>query len=204
MRVDLNLATQPYEDVRDLLLRWGVLLVLVAIVAAGLVVKAVEGWERARDVNHQIATERAALSRTEDDIKRAEAVLASPANKQTVAQSQFLNELIARKAFSWTQVFTELERMMPGRLKVISIKPELDEQNQLKLQMTVAGSSLNTALDLLRKMEASKHFRTPQITAQSEQPNGTIGFQIETLYVPQPPQGDQAAPTTSASTSGAQ
>ena len=48
--------------------------------------------------------------------------------------SQFLNDLFLRKAFSWTRVFEDLERVMPPRLHVVSIHPATNTDNQLEDQ----------------------------------------------------------------------
>ena len=44
---------------------------------------------------------------------KAEEILNLPANRGTRDRAQFLNELFLRKAFSWTKVFEDLERVMP-------------------------------------------------------------------------------------------
>jgi hypothetical protein len=73
--------------------------------------------------------------------QQAEDFLNRPENRTTRDQSQFLNELIERKSFSWTRVLEDLEKVMPARVHLVSIHPELDEDNQLTLKMLVAGDS---------------------------------------------------------------
>ncbi len=53
-------------------------------------------------------------------------MLGLPQNKSVVENSRFLNGLIARKSFSWTRVFMQLEQIMPPKLHVVSISPELE------------------------------------------------------------------------------
>jgi len=54
-------------------------------------------------------------------------------------RSQFLNDLFRRKAFSWTQVFEDLEQVMPARLHLVSIQPAMTRHDQLEIKMVVAG-----------------------------------------------------------------
>jgi len=61
--------------------------------------------------------------------------------------------LIQRKAFSWTRVFEDLEKVMPTNLHVVALKPELNEQNQLLLEMKVAADNRAGAVDLVQRME---------------------------------------------------
>ena len=48
MRVDINLATQPYEDARQFWLRWGSALVALGILTLLLLSMTVNGWIGAR------------------------------------------------------------------------------------------------------------------------------------------------------------
>src|SRR4051812_6489265 len=135
MRLELNLATHPYENAREFFVRWGALLAAVTVVTVLLVWLAVSGLLHARDVNRQIRTDRDRIATLQEEEKRAQAVLDRAPNHAMRERSAFVNELIARKAFSWTQVFTDLEKLMPTRVHVVSIRPELDTENQLELRM---------------------------------------------------------------------
>jgi len=61
--------------------------------------------------------------------------------------------LIERKSFSWTRVLEDLEKVMPARVHLVGIHPELDDDNQLLLKLAVAGDSHDRALELARRME---------------------------------------------------
>jgi len=102
-----------------------------------------------------------------------------------------LNELIERKAFSWTRVLENLEKVMPPRVHLMSINPQLDEDNQLGLKMTVAGDSRDRAIELARRMEESRRFSQTNIISERTQPsnvsNGdTEQFDIVAVYIPEP------------------
>jgi type II secretory pathway component PulL len=62
MRLDINLASQPYEDARQFWLRWGTGLVVASILSLMLVVTTVTGWYNARRDHHQIAELRAQIA----------------------------------------------------------------------------------------------------------------------------------------------
>src|SRR2546423_593777 len=137
MRLDINLASQPYEDARQFWMRWGGAVGAVALFTLVLLALDITGWVNARRDRTAIA---------EEFLNRQE-------NRNTRDKSQFLNELIERKAFSWTRVLENLEKVMPPRVHLKAISPQLDEDNQLGLKMTVAGDSRDRALELARRME---------------------------------------------------
>jgi type IV pilus assembly protein PilN len=188
MRVDINLASQPYEDARQFWLRWGGGLVALGILTLLLLVMTVNGWIAARK-DRQLIRQYEAQSATRDKEKAdALALLNLPQNSTTRDRSQFLNDLFQRKAFSWTKAFEDLEQVMPPRLHVVSIHPELAPDNELEIKLIVAGDSRDHALDLVSKMEASKHFHETYIDEESTNPSGasgdTVQFHITALYVP--------------------
>jgi type IV pilus assembly protein PilN len=187
MRLDINLASQPYEDARQFWLRWGTAVVVTAVLTIALLGFTVMGWFAARVDHATIGSYRAEIAQRDRTRQQAQDFLNRPENRTTRDQSQFLNELIERKSLSWTYVLEDLEKVMPTRVHLVSIHPELDEENQLKLKMVVGGDSRDRALELARRMEESRRFRQTYIeTEHSAQSGGsdTIQFDINGIYVP--------------------
>jgi len=191
MRVDINLATQPYQDARRFWLRWGGALVALGLLTLILLYSVLTGWVSARKDRDLIRQREAQIAARDQERAQAEALLSRPENRSTRDRSQFLNDLFQRKAFSWTKVFEDLERVMPPRLYVVSIRPEMGSEAGLNIKLVVAGESRERALDLVRKMEASQRFqqtRIDQETAQIGQSAGDkVQFDISAVYVPELP-----------------
>jgi type IV pilus assembly protein PilN len=188
MRVDINLATRPYEDSGPLWLRWGGALAALGLFTLILLYSTLSGWAAARKDRGLIEQRQQQIAARDLQKAKAEETLNLPANRGTRDRAQFLNDLFLRKAFSWTKVFEDLERVMPARLHVVSIHPEKAPDNQLKIKLVVAGESRDRALELVRKMESSQRFRQTQIEQESTQagqtPGDNVQFDISALYVP--------------------
>jgi type IV pilus assembly protein PilN len=189
MRLDINLASQPYEDARQFWMRWGTALAAAAIVTVALLTITISGWFAARHDHAKIAELKAGIAQRDLKRQQAEDFLNQPQNRSTRDQSQFLNELIERKSFSWTRVLEDLEKVMPARVHLVSIHPELDEDNQLSLKMSVAGDSRDRAIELARRMEDSRHFTQTFIENESLRASSNNGdpieFSIHAIYVPE-------------------
>jgi hypothetical protein len=85
---------------------------------------------------------------------------------------------------------------MPPRVHVVAISPQLDEDNQLALKMTVAGDSRDRAIELARRMEESKRFAQTAIlrAAHSDSKTGdTEQVEIAAIYVPETPSQAEVA-----------
>lgn len=188
MRIDINLATRPYEDSRQFWTYWGTGLGLLALATALLIFMTATGYVRAGHDRQELDKLQSQIAAYDREKAEAEAVLNQPQNRELREKSQFLNQLFERKSFSWTRVFEDLEQVMPAHLHVISIHPASSDNN-VQIKLVVGGDSQVQALDLVRKMESSKHFKQTKIVnegfATEQSPtNDRVTFDIEALYTP--------------------
>jgi hypothetical protein len=188
MRLDINLASQPYEDARQFWMRWGTAVGAVGLLTLALLVLDITGWVSARRDRIAIRQKRDLIVERDRIRSQAEAFLNRPENRTTRDQSQYLNQLIERKSFSWTKVLENLEKVMPPRVHLVAITPKLDEDNQLLLTMTVAGDSRDRAIELARRMEESRRFAQTNIIHEARmesQTGDTEQFEIAAIYIPE-------------------
>jgi type IV pilus assembly protein PilN len=190
MHIDINLASRPYEDARQFWTRWGTALGVLGLLTLVLLVLDITGFVASHHDRVVMAQTRALIADRDRTRAEADRVLNLPANRTTRDQSRYLNELIERKAFSWTRVLENLEKVMPPRVHLVSISPELDENNELALKMTVAGDSRDRAVELERRMEESRRFVQTAITAErhvESQTGDTEQIEMAAIYVPELP-----------------
>jgi type IV pilus assembly protein PilN len=197
MRIKINLATHPYEAAREYRRRITMLVAVLGVITAVLLGYIIEQRIVSRKINHQISEVEQQLADLDHEKAQAQVILNRPANRVVADQSRFLNDLFARKALSWTRVFTEMERIMPPyNIHVVSMKPDYSPDNQLLLHMVVATDSRDRAVELVQRMEKSSHFRQAQVVAENVlntsgvgnqgTGGGNIQFDIAALYIPGP------------------
>ncbi len=195
MRLNINLATQPYEDARQFYTRWGIALGTLALLAIVLCYTAFASWHRYQLLNRDIVRETATLQKLDKQQADDVAILAQPRNNDVHQRSAFLNELIERKSVSWTHIFSELEKLMPPQLHVAAIEPKI-ENGDILLQMAVVGQSRDRGLELVRKMEQSRSFRDAQVLSETVKPqnNGPElwNFVVSAQYIPENSEGGSA------------
>src|SRR5262252_6395642 len=188
MHIDINLASRPYEDARQFWMRWGTALGVLGLLTLVLLVLDITGFVASHHDRVVMAQTRALIADRDRTRAQADRVLNLPENRTTRDQSRYLNQLIDRKAFSWTRVLENLEKVMPPRVHLVSISPQLDENNELLLKMMVAGDSRDRAIELTRRMEESRRFAQTSISreARFESQNGdTLQFEISAIYIPE-------------------
>jgi len=191
MRLDLNLASQPYEDARQFWTRWGTAVGVAGLLTLLLLTLTITGYVNARRDRQAMAEKRVLIAERDRIRSNAEEFLNRPENRSTRDTSQFLNQLIEHKAFSWTRVLENLEKVMPPRVHLLSISPGLDEDNQLALKMTVAGDSRDRAIELARNMEDSRRFAQATITGErflerNSNSSDTEQIDMTAIYIPEP------------------
>ena len=190
MRVNLNLASQKYEDVRRFLsIAWmsiGALSLLVIALAA-------LSWMNYNDTSKsgaRIKDLKQKIAELQDKRAAAEAIENRPENRDINQQKNFWNAEIEKKRFSWTQMLNDLQRLMPGRAYVSSVAPSLGIDNVFRVKVHVVGEKYENALDLVRRMENSERFHNPRPTdervVKDKQPGAPPQFEIEieTIYIP--------------------
>src|SRR3954470_20657727 len=167
MRFNVNLATKPYEDVRRFYMKWVPLLIGLAAIALALGIKAFMNYSDSRQIQNQISDRRHQIEKLQGEEQAAQATLNLPENSGTARQAQFLNNLFIRKAFSWTQVMADLERIMPGQVQVNSIHPALTGDGQLQFTLDVSTDHHESAIELVRHMESSPRFCEATIKSET-------------------------------------
>jgi type IV pilus assembly protein PilN len=200
MRFNINLASQPYEAARQFRQRMGAVVAALALIAVALAGYIVYQRLHSRDINRELSEVRQEIDGLNREESQARAILNKPQNRDVADQSEFLNQLFARKALSWTRIFTEMERIMPYDLHVVSMKPEYTKTNDLMVRIVVATGSRPRAVELVRRMEKSNHFRQAEIVGESVTANigdqsagpGNIQFDIAAVYLPGVQEADAA------------
>lgn len=202
MRIRINLASQPYEVAREYKSRMTMTIAGLGIVAVLLLGYIVFQRVHSRSIDRQLAATQQQINGLDREETLARAILNKPANRVIADQSDFLNDLFARKSMSWTRIFTEMEKIVPADLHVVSMKPEYTKTNDLVLHVVVATDSRDRAVELVRHMEKSNHFRQAQVvaetvvsntSAQQTGPASNIQFDVAAIYVPGAWDSDESA-----------
>lgn len=190
MRLNINLASQPYEDARRFMIAWSSVIGALLIVLVVLSIAAVKRFQHYQQLSRDLSRERQVLQDLNIKQQQGLAILNRPENRDVRDKSEFINSLIRRKEVSWTKIFTDLEQLMPSHLRVLAVEP-VEKDDQILIRMLLGGDSREQAATLVRRMERSNVFRSAQISNESDlQSAGPAGqgagmrFEITAEYVP--------------------
>jgi type IV pilus assembly protein PilN len=199
MRITVNLATKPFIELRPLYKRLRIWMAALFILAIPLWFLARVEQKKAAIATARVRTMQASVQQMQRQQQSYQALMRQPQNAAVLMQSDFLNDLFRRKAFSWTATMTDLETVLPAGVQVLSIDPTVTPDGHVTIRMRVSGAR-ERAINLVKNLEGSKHFALPRLAAESlaTQPNSNaqpmpasaasdVNFDILADYRPLPP-----------------
>jgi type IV pilus assembly protein PilN len=166
VKIAVNLASHPYVELRSIYNRLRTWILILALLGGAV-------WYLYRNERGQAEATQAQVSRVENHVHEMEqqqqkyrALMQQPKDASILQQSDFLNGLFQRKAFSWTATMTDLETVLPTGVQVLSIDPIVAPDGHVIIRLRVTGER-ERALELVRNLEKSRHFASPRLASES-------------------------------------
>jgi type IV pilus assembly protein PilN len=187
MKVRLNLATRRLETHRRFLAGAGLTAVFAGLAFLGL------GWHvySARKLDAEL---RARTETMRQEMARLEALrkdLERYFRRKDIAElhdrAAFINTILDARSFNWTLMFMDLERILPGGVRVISIEPK-QVGGHVEVKLSVGAINDEAELKFLHALEQSKEFTDVQVqvfhsSGSSESQSGDQKvIQLTTVY----------------------
>ncbi|HVB99637.1 MAG TPA: hypothetical protein VNJ12_09960 [Candidatus Dormibacteraeota bacterium] len=185
MKIRLNVATRPVESHRRFvagaaLAAAGGLVALVLLSSSVFVT-----WRRNRGQQARIAGYETRLSGMQARRQDLAAYFNSQKTQSVMDRAAFLNSLIDQRSFPWTNIFTDLEKVLPGGVRVISIAPKM-QKGQVDVTLVIGASSDKGKIAFLKALQASPAFSQVQVNAETRaQQAGSqdqVDVQLEAVY----------------------
>jgi type IV pilus assembly protein PilN len=159
MRIPINLATEPFRPHRPIVVGFAalaVLLVALLIIQIGLIAS-----ERGRlaETRQQVDQLTQQLQKLSAEQSKLDASLRQPENAEVLERSVLINQLIDRKGIAWTNIFADLEKVLPSNVRLITVRlPQVNEKQEVLLDMVVGAQSPEPVLYFLKRLESSPLF----------------------------------------------
>jgi type IV pilus assembly protein PilN len=170
MRIQLNLASRPFVELGPVYLRLRILIALLALIAAPLWFLLATEKRKAAEAHARLAAVEQKIQAIESQRQAFQAQMQEPKNAAVLSQSQFLNQVFAQKAFSWTAVMMDLENVLPSGVQVMNIDPVVTRDGKVTIRLRVSGPH-DRAVDLVRNLEHSHRFLAPRLARETAESN---------------------------------
>ena len=177
MIAKLNLASQPF---RNRALPWAVA-VLVSLASVVALVLIFSQYSRVRAEADATDRQVQSLRGQRAELERQAAAIRQnipPEQRQTLEAA---HALVERKSFSWSQLFVDLERLLPSSVRVSRINvrevSRRGEQTTADLDLTVVGRTPNDVIGMMTEMNRAGTFRAVPVTENQRSGKGESGFE---------------------------
>lgn len=189
MRPLINLSSQPFHNRRLFWLAILLLFVIPSYFGLDAIGALAQRQAELEAIDTEIQSLRDAL-KTVDKPATANVTISADRNLQLVAAS----ELIARRAFSWSQLLDDIERNLPASVRVLrvavaQIQPDErdggagENENAATLNMTVIGKSGNDVTTMITKFHESRRFKVSPISQKAVEGTEEIEFDLKVEYL---------------------
>jgi Tfp pilus assembly protein PilN len=182
-----NLSTRPFYNERSVQL----LLAMTAMLVAAFTIfnitqlvlltrqqSALGGEAQSAETRARELRAHAAETRQAIDAKKVEA---------TSGEARVANEIIGQRLFSWTDLLNRLETTLPDDVRITSLRPRVGRENEITVQMTVTGRSVEEVEKFMANLEQTTAFSDVIPLEDSPAADGSgVQVSLEGKYAPAP------------------
>jgi Tfp pilus assembly protein PilN len=183
--IDINLATRPFRNNTLLWTSFGVAALALAALTV-LNVWVFLGYGSSMRQHRQDFTSK---EQRRDSLARDERLLSVKLTKLDfkglAVQSEFANDAIRRRTFSWTRLFNRLEGVVPPTVMMTAIRPEIQAEG-ISIVAEGTAKDQEALLEFEEKLIRDIHFaRIYPGSERREQRGQDLRFSLKFDYVPE-------------------
>ena len=194
-----NLSTRPFYNERAVLGAIGVVAFLTAALAAFNAAQIFSLTSRNSEFVSRAEASEAKAAELHDQARQTQQALNKDEVSAVQAAAREANELIDRRAFSWTMLFNQFEDTLPSDVRILAVAPQIDRDGRMLVSVTVIArgdDDLDTFIDRLKGTGAFSQF----IARQDETlEDGSTRAVLQGYYSPAAPPPAKAGSSPPAS-----
>ena len=188
-----NLSTRPFYNV-SAVRAW--LLVAAVIVGAATLFNVVQVL-RYSNSNTELQTRAANDEQSARDLRAKALALRNSVDTTQVeavaADARQANDLIDRRAFSWTELFNRFERTLPDDVRITAVRPVVDKSRRIVLTVNVLARGVDDVNQFMENLDKTGAFQDLRSRQEQTTESGQIESALEMIYVSVPATAAAAA-----------
>jgi Tfp pilus assembly protein PilN len=165
MYIRLNLATNPLLSHRRFLAGSAAAGVLGLVLLLGLGWRAYNLRKAEEDLRGRSDKIQKEMATVEKERNGLENYFAQQEAAGFQDHAKFVVEVLQARSINWTQMFMDLERILPAGVRIVHIQPKL-EKGIVSVHFVVGASSQEAKLKLLKSFENSSSFSHVELLSE--------------------------------------
>ena len=183
MIIRSNLASVPIKNYSLFLLGCVFLATVVVLFTVWNLASLSGFYSKSAALKEAIGNQQRQLQDLENRSKDLQTRITKIKTPSFIAETEFMNNAIKRRTFSWTALFDHFEEVLPPSVKMISIVPSVSEEN-IAISLELAGRSVGDMLELVRLLERDPQFGQVVLKGETTDENDQILFTVSLNYLP--------------------
>jgi Tfp pilus assembly protein PilN len=188
VRLRTNLATRPFYNVRAVHALIGALAVLVLGLTLFNAVQLVRLMASQRTLGARAAEAEREADRLRGDAARIRTQINQKELETVARAAREANSIIDRRAFSWTELLTQLEATLPDDVRITTVQPRLDK-DIFKIGLVAEARRAEDVAAFIEALEKTGAFTNVVPLQQQTDEGGLIQVALEGEYQAQTPRG---------------
>ena len=186
MRLRTNLATRPFYNVRAVNAAIGALALVVLAFTLFNAVELIRLTRSQRTLGASAAEAERQAQRLRGDAARIRTQINQKELEAVSAAAREANGIIDRRAFSWTELLTQLEATLPDDVRITTVQPRL-EKTVFKIGLIAEARRAEDIAAFIEALEKTGAFSSVVPLQQQSNDEGLIEVAIEGDYQAPPP-----------------
>lgn len=180
--IHVNLASRPYRDNRAYLISAGLLGAVVLILTLINAWTTIDYLSNTQDVREDIAALEQQIAETNRATAAQKAQLEGLNYSELNRRIEYVNTQIAERAFSWNSLLNDLERVLPGDVRITQLRPAVMPDGSVQLNLVLEAKSQEGIIRLLDQMLSDPSFSRAFPRSEQVTETGLRLFNVEAEY----------------------
>ena len=185
-----NLSTRPFYNERAVQIALGLLVALVIGVTAFNVIELIRLTSSQRTLGaHAVEAEQEA-ARLRSEAAAIRAQINARELEVVASAAREANGIIDQRAFSWSELFDQLEQTLPDDVRITAVEPSLKPGGEFVIQINVQARRSEDVDAFIEALEKTGSFRDVITPAEQTNDQGLLEAVTRGTYVrPEGPRG---------------
>ena len=194
-----NLSTRPFYNIRAVHLTLGAVALLVVAMTLFNLVELIRLTASERALGARAQQAEADAQRLRNEARRIRSQIDAKELNDVAAAAQEANSIIDLRAFSWSDLFAQIEATEPENVRLTSFQLQEERDGKLVMNLRVQARRVQDLELFLDALEKTGRFHEVLAAEEQTDQEGLINSRVEGVYVPLT---RPAAAETAASVSG--
>ena len=185
-----NLATRPFYNERAVQIALGLILIFVIAVTAFNFAELLRLSRSQQTLGARAAASEQDAARLRREAATVRAQINAKDLETVAGAAREANGIIDQRAFSWSELFDQLEHTLPDDVRITAIDPTLTKEGQFVIQIAVQARRSEDVDQFIESLEKTGSFHDMLTPTESTSDDGLLEAVIRGTYIrPEGPRG---------------